>query len=62
MEALEEREPFGFAGIWEHWAREGESVDSCAIIVTEANELTKPIHDRMPVSWPPRLTTGWTPI
>jgi putative SOS response-associated peptidase YedK len=26
-----------------------ESVDSCAIIVTEANELTKEIHDRMPV-------------
>jgi putative SOS response-associated peptidase YedK len=46
---LKDGEPFGFAGIWEHEAREGENVDSCAIIVTEANELTKEIHDRMPV-------------
>lgn len=55
---IKDGEPFGFAGV-----REGESVDSCAIIVTEANELTKGIHDRMPVILAPRLPTpGWTPI
>jgi putative SOS response-associated peptidase YedK len=27
----------------------GEPVISCTIIVTDANELTRPIHDRMPV-------------
>jgi len=52
-------EPFAFAGVWEHWAREGQSIDSCAIIVTEANELTKPIHDRMPVILAPEAYDLW---
>ena len=26
----------------------GERIASCTIIVTDANELTRPIHDRMP--------------
>jgi putative SOS response-associated peptidase YedK len=56
---LKDGEPFGFAGVWEHWAREGESVDSCAIIVTEANELTKGIHDRMPVILAPEAYDSW---
>jgi putative SOS response-associated peptidase YedK len=47
--ALKGREPFAFAGVWEHWARGDQSIDSCAILVTEANELTKAIYDRMPV-------------
>ena len=42
--------PFAFAGLWEHWeGSEGELVDSCTILTTEANELARPIHDRMPV-------------
>jgi putative SOS response-associated peptidase YedK len=48
--ALKSREPFAFAGLWEVWTSpEGEEVKSCTIITTEANELLKPIHDRMPV-------------
>jgi len=48
--ALKSREPFAFAGLWESWmSPEGEEVKSCTIITTEANELLKPIHDRMPV-------------
>ncbi len=56
---LEDGEPFAFAGVWEHWARNDHSVDSCAIIVTEANELTKPIHDRMPVILAPEDYDAW---
>jgi putative SOS response-associated peptidase YedK len=41
--------PIAFAGVWETWKGEGDPVDSCAIITTDANELTRPIHDRMPV-------------
>lgn len=42
--------PFGFAGLWERWSGgEGRTVDSCTILTTEANELLRPIHDRMPV-------------
>jgi putative SOS response-associated peptidase YedK len=40
-----------FAGLWERWKNPetGEPVISCTIIVTDANALTRPIHDRMPV-------------
>jgi putative SOS response-associated peptidase YedK len=48
--ALKTREPFSFAGLWEAWTSpEGEEVRSCTIITTEANDVLKPIHDRMPV-------------
>ena len=40
-----------FAGLWDEWhdIEIGEVVKSCTIIVTAANALTRPIHDRMPV-------------
>jgi putative SOS response-associated peptidase YedK len=41
---------FSFAGLWETWHdSEGEIIESCAIITTEANALMRTIHDRMPV-------------
>ena len=47
---LKNREPFGFAGLWEHWkSPDGEEILSCTIITTEANELLKAVHERMPV-------------
>ena len=47
---LKSREPFGFAGLWEHWTSpEGEEELSCTIVTTEANELLKTVHERMPV-------------
>jgi putative SOS response-associated peptidase YedK len=50
---------FAFAGIWEHWERDGKTLDSCLIIVTQANTLMKPIHDRMPVILSPDLYDAW---
>ena len=40
-----------FAGLYDRWKNPetGERVRSCTIIVTDANKLTRPIHDRMPV-------------
>jgi putative SOS response-associated peptidase YedK len=40
-----------FAGLWDRWKNPetGERMISCTIIVTDANALTRPIHDRMPV-------------
>ena len=44
------RAPFAFAGLWEHWQdAAGEIINSCTILTTEANELLRPIHHRMPV-------------
>lgn len=47
--SLKDRQPFAFAGLWEHWEGGVEIIDSCAIIVTQANELIGTIHNRMPV-------------
>ena len=44
-----DNEPFALAGILERWQHEGEVIESAAIIVTSANKLMQPIHDRMPV-------------
>lgn len=46
---LKDDQPFGFAGLWERWSRDGEEIQSCTIVTTEPNELMKPIHNRMPV-------------
>lgn len=42
--------PFAFAGLWDRWqSPEGEVIESCTILTTEANEVLLPVHDRMPV-------------
>ena len=42
--------PFAFAGLWESWEGAAHSaLESCTILTTEANDLVRPIHDRMPV-------------
>ena len=47
---MKSREPFAFAGLWSVWKdSDGNAVPSCTIITTEANELLRPIHHRMPV-------------
>lgn len=48
---LKNEEPFGFAGLWEEWNDPATATPlrSCTIITTSANELLKPIHERMPV-------------
>lgn len=48
---MQDDSPFAFAGLWESWhnPQDESIVQSCTIIVTDANEFMKPIHDRMPV-------------
>ena len=47
---LKSGKPFAFAGLWETWhSPEGETVNSCTILTTQANGLMGTIHDRMPV-------------
>ena len=52
--------PLVFAGLWEQWRGESdESIDSCTIIVTEANEQMQALHDRMPVILRQRQFNDW---
>lgn len=57
---LKTEEVFAFAGLWETW-RKPDGTDLCTftIITTEANELTKPVHDRMPVILAPESYPQW---
>jgi putative SOS response-associated peptidase YedK len=57
---LHDDRPFAFAGLWEHWqGPEEETLQSCALVTTEANELMRPIHDRMPVILPEDAYARW---
>jgi putative SOS response-associated peptidase YedK len=50
---LKSGESFGFAGLYNVWtSSDGKKTCTCTIITTEANEMVKPIHDRMPVILP----------
>jgi len=47
---LKDESLFAFAGIWDCWRNQsGETVNSFAILTTEANEVMQEVHDRMPV-------------
>ncbi|HET6491063.1 MAG TPA: SOS response-associated peptidase [Syntrophales bacterium] len=47
---LQSKKPFGIAGLYEIWkAPDGNGVRTCTIITTDANDLVRPLHDRMPV-------------
>jgi len=47
---LKSREPFALAGLWDRWRNpDGAELRTFTIITTVANELMRPIHDRMPV-------------
>jgi putative SOS response-associated peptidase YedK len=42
--------PFGFAGLYSLWkSSEGDNICTSTIITSEANNLLRPVHDRMPV-------------
>ncbi|PSB28884.1 SOS response-associated peptidase [Chlorogloea sp. CCALA 695] len=47
---LQNSQLFAFAGLWEQWKSPDEDIiNSCTVLTTEANDLLRPIHDRMPV-------------
>lgn len=50
---------FAFAGLWEHWERDGNALESCSIITTEANARLAAIHARMPVIVEPGHYRDW---
>ncbi len=51
---------FAFAGLWESWeGADHSALESCTVLTTSANELVRPIHDRMPVIIAPADYALW---
>jgi putative SOS response-associated peptidase YedK len=50
---------FGFGGLIEHWGGDGGQLTTFAILTTSANELMRPIHERMPVIIRPEDYAEW---
>ena len=54
------REPLGFAGLWERWHADGsEPVYSMAIITVDANAAIQHLHHRMPAIVPAANRKAW---
>ena len=46
---MKDERSFAIAGLYEHWDKGLEPVNSCAMITTDANSVLSGFHDRMPV-------------
>ena len=51
---------FAFAGLWDRW-RDGSGTvhETCSILTTTPNNMTAPVHDRMPVIVDPEDYDLW---
>ena len=57
---MKDNAPFGFAGLWDRWEGEDrQALNSCTILTTEANEVVRPVHGRMPVILSPADYALW---
>ena len=58
---LKSEELFSFAGLWDEWTdkQTGEVLHTFNIITTDANDLVRPIHNRMPVILSPEAEELW---
>ena len=55
--------PMALAGLWEHWQdADGNELESCTILVREANTQVKAVHERMPVIMTPDSFDLWLDI
>ena len=57
--SMKDGRPFAFAGLWETWHKEDEALQSFTILTTDANDLMRPLHDRMPVILQPGDYDAW---
>jgi putative SOS response-associated peptidase YedK len=48
-----------FAGLWDRWQGEAQVIESCTIIVGEAEAAVAEVHDRMPLLLPGDRHAAW---
>ncbi|GAB4254322.1 MAG: SOS response-associated peptidase [Methylomicrobium sp.] len=48
-----------FAGLWEHWENDNETIYSCTIVTCQALGVVAKIHDRMPLIVVPEDYDAW---
>jgi putative SOS response-associated peptidase YedK len=56
--------PLAFAGLWETWHDQSaqQPIETFTILTTRANEVVRPIHDRMPVIVSPCDYETWLDV
>jgi putative SOS response-associated peptidase YedK len=56
---LRGNQPLAFAGLWDRWSGDGQTIESNTIIVTDAVQALRSIHDRMPVMIASESVRSW---
>lgn len=54
-----DRRPLAFAALWDRRTDPTGALESCAIVTADANDLLRPLHDRMPVILDPEALDRW---
>ncbi len=57
--ANSDNRPIVLGGIWTDWNHDQQHIRSFSIITTEANDVMRPIHDRMPLIITPEYWLDW---
>lgn len=56
---MKDRKPFVMAGLWERWDKGKTPLFTCTVITTTPNDVTRNVHDRMPVILPEDTYDTW---
>ena len=56
---VKNRRLFAFAGLWDKWEQENETLFTCTILTKEANHFMQNIHHRMPIILPKDKQDEW---
>lgn len=51
--------PLAYAAIWDAWTGPAGPLDTVAVLTTVANELVRPLHERMPAILDPERFDAW---
>src|SRR5690625_4268266 len=56
---LKDRKLFTFAGLWDKWVDEDNTLFTCTMLTKDANDFMRDIHHRMPIILPKEKENEW---